>query len=372
LKGQPASVLTQYLLVGSAFVLWLLFKPTDTWPPIFRWFLAALALMWVVSIGLSIAHSDLFNLTAFLAPVGIAMIWVKKPTLKATFTAGDAFAWGLVGSAAAAQLLEILGIKSLHFEGWNRLSIKLWDQIPFLFRIIDYLHRWEGPFGNVNYAGPIGAFLLVYGLFRRGPNRVIFVIVGALITGASDGRASLIASAAGVLTAVILLPTIGRIRLPMWIRLALPGAFAIAAVFLLFTRDPTWNGRTPIWSAYLVGWTQSPISGVGETGITAAIGAGQVPLGATHGHSLFIDPLLRYGAIGAAVVALVVAIAIVIALRAGLRGWAVGAAIIANFLVVGLSEDLVEWHYLTIALVPILLASMLGACWQVEKPKEPR
>jgi hypothetical protein len=36
LKGQPAVVLTNYLLVGLTFALWLLFKPTDTWPPIFR------------------------------------------------------------------------------------------------------------------------------------------------------------------------------------------------------------------------------------------------------------------------------------------------------------------------------------------------
>ena len=189
---------------------------------------------------------------------------------------------------------------------------------------------------------------------------------------ASDGRASLVASAAGVLTAVILLPSIGRMTLPKWTRITLVAAFGAAAVFLLITRDPTLNGRTPIWSSYLAGWTNSPISGVGETGITAAIGAGEMALGATHGHSLFIDPLLRYGSIGALVVILVVAIAIVIALRAGRRGFAIGAAIIATSMVDGLSEDLVEWSYLSIAVVPVVLASMLGACWLVDNPRERR
>ena len=372
LKGQPASVLTQYILVGLAFALWLLFKPVDSWPPIFRWLLAALALMWLIGIALSIVHGDLFNWTAFLAPVAIAMIWLKKPALKATFTAGDAFAWGLVAIAAAAQLLDIFGFKSLNFEGWNRLSIKLWDQFPFLFRIIDYLHRWAGPFGNVNYAGPIGAFLLVYGLFRRGPNRVIFVLVGALIMIASDARASIVASVAGMLTAVILLPSIGRLTLPKWARVALAAAFGAALVIFLITRDPTLNGRSPIWSSYLAGWANSPITGVGESGILAAIGAGELPMGATHGHSLFIDPLLRYGAIGALVVISVVAIAIVIALRAGMRGWAIGAAMMATSMVDGLSEDLVEWRYLSIAVIPIVLASILGACWLVDNPKERR
>ncbi len=372
LKGQPASVLTHYILVGLALVLWLLFKPADTWPPIFRWLLAALALMWLISIALSIVHGDLFNLTAFLAPVAIAMIWLKKPALKASFTAGDVFAWGLVAIVAAAQLLDILGIRSLRFDDWNRLSVKLWDQFPFLFRIIDYLHRWEGPFGNVNYAGPIGAFLIIYGLFRRGPSRVTFVLVGALVVIASDARASLVASATGILTAVILLPSIGRLTLPKWTRVALAGAFGAALAFLLITRDPTLNGRSPIWSSYLAGWTSSPITGVGESGILAAIGAGELPMGATHGHSLVIDPLLRYGSIGALVVLLVVAIAIVIALRAGMRGWAIGAAIMATCIVDGLSEDLVEWRYLSIAVVPILLATMLGACWLIDHPREHR
>jgi len=372
-KGQPASVLTEYLLFGAAFALWLLFKPTDLWTPIFRWFLAALALLWLITITLSVAHGDLFNWTAFLAPVAMAMIWLKKPTLKATFTAGDVFAWGLVAITAAAQILDILGIRSLNFEGWNRLSIKVWDQFPVLFRITDYLHRWEGPFGNVNYAGPVGAFLLVYGLFRRGPSRVIFIIVGGLIMGASDARASLMASAAGVLTAVILVPSIGRVRLPVWMRLALAAAIAAIAAFLLVTRDPTWNGRTPIWSSYIDVWSQARIFGVGETGIFMALGTGQIPVGASHGHNIIIDPLLRYGAIGAAFVVFVTAIAIAIALRAGLRGWAVGAAIMATVLVDGLSEDLVEWRYLSMAVVPIVLASMLGAhLLEVENPDKQR
>ena len=371
-KGQPAGVIVKVVLVAASFVLWWLFKPTDIWPPILRWLLAALALTWLITIALSVARDDLFNLTAFLGPVAIAMIWLKKPTLKATFTAGDVFAWGLVSIAAAAQLLDIFGIKSLNFEGWNRLSTKVWDQFPFLFRIIDYLHRWEGPFGNVNYAGPIGAFLLVYGLFRRGPSRVIFVLAGALIVIASDGRASLVASATGVLTAIILLPSIGRITLPTWTRIALAAAFGATAVFLLITRDPTLNGRTPIWSSYLAGWTNAPISGIGGNGITAAIGAGEVPLGATHGHSLFIDPLLRYGSIGTFVVILVVAIAVVIVLRAGMRGFVVGASIMATSIVDGLSEDLVDWRYLSIALVPIVLAAMLAATWLVDNPRERR
>ena len=158
LKGQPAGVVTKTVLVSAAVLLWLMFKPTETWPPIFRWFLASLALMWLMTITLSVAHGDLFNMTAFLAPVAIAMIWLKKPSLKATFIAGDAFAWSVVAIATAAQLIDSFGIKLLHYEGWNR-----W---PLLTDFIGPIPRWEGPFGNVNFAGPIGAYLIVYGMFE--------------------------------------------------------------------------------------------------------------------------------------------------------------------------------------------------------------
>jgi len=139
---------------------------------------------------------------------------------------------------------------------------------------------------------------------------------------------------------------------------------------VLITRDPTLNVRTPIWSSYLAGWTNAPISGIGGNGITAAISTGEVLLGATQGHSLFIDHLLRYGAIGTFVVILVVAIAVVILLRAGMRGFAVGASIMATSIVDGISEDLVDWRYLSSALVPIVLAAMLAATWLVDNPRE--
>ena len=35
-KGQPAGVIVKVVLVAASFVLWWLFKPTDTWPPILR------------------------------------------------------------------------------------------------------------------------------------------------------------------------------------------------------------------------------------------------------------------------------------------------------------------------------------------------
>ena len=69
---------------------------------------------------------------------------------------------------------------------------------------------------------------------------------------------------------------------------------------------------------------------------------------------------------------MVVAIAVVIVLRAGMRGLVVGASIMGTSIVDGLSEDLVDWRYLSIALVPIVLAAMLAATWLVDNPRERR
>jgi hypothetical protein len=171
LKGQPAAVVMNFAGFGVAFVLWWLYRPRDSWPSVFAWLVGAWALLWAVTVGLSVLHGDLFTLTALLVPAGLAMIWLKKPSLSATYSAGDAFAFGLIGIALASQALDFAGIRASDFEGWSRIPGQT-QVIEFAYRnfgslLGDYtgpLARWMGPFGNVNYEGPIGAFLLVYGL----------------------------------------------------------------------------------------------------------------------------------------------------------------------------------------------------------------
>ena len=362
LKGQNAAVVIDFLGFGIAVLLWWYYRPRDSWPPEFAWLIGAWGALWAITIGLSVFHGDLFNVTAILVLPILAMIWLKKPSLPATFTAGDVFAACLIGIAIAGQLLDWADIKALHYEGWNR-----W---PLLTDITGPIGRWEGPFGNVNYAGPVGVFLLVFGLLRPSWRRALFVVAGAVIILMSDSRSAVFSCAIGIAALIAVAPRLGHLLTPTWLRIAAPTAVAVAFAGYVVAIDQTLNLRTPVWETFLSLWTTSPITGVGATGIQAAIDDGSLQSWANHGHSLAIDPLVRYGLIGLLAVAAVLVTTGIIATKAARTGFAAPLVLLATFVTAGISEDLVDWRYLGVQAVPIMLAALLGAAWLAQERRE--
>ena len=361
-KGQNPGVVIDFVGFGIAVLLWWCYRPNDSWPPEFAWLIGAWAALWVVTIGLSVFHGDLFNVTAILVLPILAMIWLKKPSLPAIFTAGDLFAVCLIAIAVASQLLDLVGISSLHYEGWNR-----W---PLLTEITGPIGRWEGPFGNVNYAGPIGVFLLVFGLLRPSWRRILYVVTGAVIILISDSRSAVFACAVGIAALIAFAPRLGTWHTPIWLRIAAPVSVIASFAGYIFAIDPTLNLRTPVWETFLSQWTTSPITGVGATGIQAAINDGTLQSWANHGHSLAIDPLTRYGIIGLLAVAAVVVATGIISSKAARTGFAAPVVLFATFVAGGISEDLVDWRYLGVQAVPFLLAGLIGAAWLAEECRE--
>jgi len=362
LKGQPAAVVIYFAGFGVSFVLWWLYRPRDCWPPVFDWLVGAWALLWAVTVGLSVLHGDLFNLTAILVLPSIAMIWLKRASFSSCFIAGDSFAVALVAVAIASQLLDFGDIKALHYEGWNR-----W---PLLTDITGPIGRWEGPFGNVNYAGPIGSFLVVFGLMRPGGRRVLFVAAGGVIILMSDSRTAILSCAVGIAVLIAVAPKLGAIRTPLFLRIAAPLAVCIAFAGYVLVIDPTLNLRTPVWEVFLSQWTTSPVTGVGASGIQDQIDGGTLQAWANHGHNLVIDALMRYGALGVAALAGVVIATGVIATKAARVGFAASAVILATSLADGISEDLVDWRYLGVQAMPLMLAGLLGAAWLTQVRRE--
>jgi len=358
-KGQNAAVVIDFVGFGIAVLLWWFYRPSDSWPPEFAWLIGAWGALWAITIGLSVFHSDLFNLTAILVLPILAMIWFKKPSLPAIFTAGDLFAVSLIAIAVASQLLDLVDIKDLHYEGWNR-----W---PLLIDVIGPIGRWEGPFGNVNYAGPVGVFLLIYGLLRPSWRRAIFAVSGVVIILASNSRSAVLACAVGIAVLIAVTPRLGHLRTPTWLRIAAPAAVAVAFTGYVVAIDPTLNLRTPVWETFLSQWLTSPITGVGTTGIQAAIEDGSLQAWANHGHSLAIDPLTRYGLIGFLAVVVVIVATGVIAIKAARAGFAAPVVLLATFVAGGISDNLVDWRYLGIQAVTILLAGVLGSLWLVQE-----
>lgn len=140
------------------------------------------------------------------------------------------------------------------------------------------------------------------------------------------------------------------------------GVVVGAFVALVVALDPTINGRTTVWSLFWNLFSSSPFVGVGGDGIASAIqGDGLLDGWATHGHNILIDPLARFGFFGALALLVAVSSALVLTLRAARAGQQSGLVLLACFLAVGVTEDVVDWRYLGIQALPLLLAATLGA-----------
>ncbi len=186
---------------------------------------------------------------------------------------------------------------------------------------------------------------------------------GAIIILMSDSRSAVLSCAVGIAVLIAVMPRLGHLLTPTWLRIAAPTAVAVAFTGYVVAIDPTLNLRTPVWETFLSLWTTSPITGVGATGIQASIEDGSLQSWANHGHSLAIDPLTRYGLIGLLAVGAVIVATGVIATKAARTGFAAPVVILATFVAGGISDNLVDWRYLGVQAVTILLAGLLGAVW---------
>ena len=353
LGAQPLSTVLALLGTGIALALWFLYRPRQPWPLLFQVFMGGLLAVWIFAVVMANIHGDAFNLTVLLMPLLLLMVWLKRPQPRDVWRAGDALAWSLIAMAVAAQLLDLVGLRELRYDFWNRL--------PFIDQIIGPIGRWEGPFGSSNLAGPIGAFLVAYGLFRCGLSRLAMVSTGGAIVFMSDSRTGYLGVLVALFVATIFRPRIGRYRMT-GVRRAVLFAVAVGAfVAFAVALDPTVNGRTTVWSLFWNLFSSSPFVGVGGEGIANAIqGDGFLDGWATHGHNILIDPLARFGVFGVAALLVAVSSAFVLTFRAAKVGQKAGLVLLACFLAVGVAEDVVDWRYLGIQALPLLLATMLG------------
>ena len=352
-SGQPLSVVLAFVGTSVALVLWLLYAPQQFWPALFQVFIGALVLAWVFAVIAAAFHRDAFNLVASLVPVSLVMVWFKRPHARDVWRAGDAFAWSIIFVAVAAQMLDWLGIRELRYDFWNRL--------PLIDQIIGPIGRWEGPFGNSNLAGPIGAFLVAYGMYRYGWSRWAMVITGGVIVFLSDSRTGYLGLLVALFVAALYRPRIGRVQMNGISRAIALAVAAVAFVALIVLLDPTINNRIPVWATFWNLWWSSPLVGVGGDGIANAIqGDGLLGGWATHGHNIFVDPLARSGLLGLLPLLIALLSALILTLRAAEVGRQAGLVVLACFLAIGITEDVVDWRYLGIQVFPLLLAAMLG------------
>jgi len=207
--------------------------------------------------------------------------------------------------------------------------------------------RWEGPFGNPNYAGPIVAFLIVYGLSITGIAKWLIAAPSFILLLASGSRSGFLGLVAGLAVYFVFSKCDSLSRLSTTFRVAsLAIAMPIYVIFSLLM-DPTLNGRLPIWPYYLDYWVTSPMKGVGTNFINSLVVNGEVPPVNVHAHNMILDLAGRNGTGALLLVVLALVLAWGLGLRSAKMGNAAGLALITSFIAIGLTEVHGSWGYLS-------------------------
>lgn len=364
-KGQGASVLIGLASLALSVLLWIPYRSAGQFPRLAQIALGLILTMWLLQTLLIQLDDSLFNLMTFGLPVLMVLVLLKPPSSRDLIVSGWLFAYLLIFVGVLALLLDAMHLTASAFvaqrTGFSRL--------PILSDLLGIDTRWEGPYGNVNYAAPVGGFLLVFGASVAKPHRVPIILGGLFILVLSQGRAALFATAAGLLVVVLSSKWVSSLPKATMVRqLTVLGALLIGGSYIwLF--DRTLALRTDVWSDFLAMWQRSPWLGVGSSGIADYVSEG-TSMGLTrqtHGHSIFIDMLTRYGLLMLLLSVAILICILWVSIKAARHGDSMGLALFVFAVVAGTVETTISWSYLGILTVPLVL-SLLASGSALSKP----
>jgi O-antigen ligase len=349
-KGQGAQILVPFVFLAAGFGLWIVYVTELTWPKITKVFLALVLAYWFYARILDSIQNDAVNYTAFILPIVICMIYLKPITTKTTLFTLDGLSILIIAISIVAQIAVKLDLVTPRTEFPHRL--------PF-FPILGFDSRWEGVFGNVNYSGPVGAFLLVYGVGRGKLRGVVIAVAGLVFLLASESRGAIVAAFIGCLIIVIFKPTWGRWKLSLPVRLSVGSVLIFVPLIAAILSDPTGNGRLTIWADFISVSPRAPLFGVSEKQISAYLQQGDLSFFSTHGHNTFVQSLVTQGIFGLALLISLFVIGLVITIKAAHKHLVVGLAVFITALGCNIDEDLITGNYLSIQYAAIILSVML-------------
>jgi hypothetical protein len=357
-KAQPAAVVVTYGGVALAVVLGVLLRRSADQNSYSRWFLGLMGAAWVVHISITLLHGDAFNFNAWLYLPVLALLAVRPPTARELVVALRILGWSLAVVIVATLVLELTGvIDPMYMDpelvAWE--SDRYW--LP-LNGLLDMEGRWPGPFGHSGDTGAVAALVVVIGLAFRGRFAWIVVSIGVLGLLLTSVRVAMVATVVGI--AILVLFSRSRLvqRIPMWLRLSAAILGVVAVVAVMLGQSSSLTGRTTIWPPFVDLWLTSPVTGVGATGIAAN---GGITALSVHAHNQYLDALVRTGLIGFLVQAAALGYGIWLSLRAMVRGMAGPMAVIAAYLVIGITQAMNDWIYPGIPVLALILCILLAA-----------
>lgn len=354
LKAQPVSLVLEFTCFAAALILWIPYRPPKSASPLLTAFMIGNLAAWAAIAWLVRADGGGFNFGTWLAVPLLLMILIKPPTFRSALSGTDAFALSLVAITVASHVLHVTHA----FEFPHAFESRL----PEFLRGIGLENRWEGPFASTSDAGPVGAFLAFYSLMRHGWLRWILLAGGLFILLASWSWTSIFAALAGLIVLTWFTPRIGAVTMTNARRLVATILFVAGGLVFVVVKDPTFNGRIPIWGDYISAWLKYPWTGMGTSGILSHPNM----FSHEHAHNYYIDILTRHGVLGFIVTVPVIALAGAMAFAAGIRGLKVIPALFTVWALCLVGETLIDWRYIGYALMQLLLIGIMCSVYLSE------
>jgi hypothetical protein len=356
-KGQDLGVLATLGASAVVVLLWIPFRGDGRVRGLPLAFIAVSCAAWLVGLLRIQADDSLFTEGVVAVPVILVALALKRPSSRDLRIALLVLAYGLSLASVLSIPLGRLGWIPDGFEGVDSALCRL----SFLCDLTGGLPRWAGPFGSVNYAAPIGAFLVVVGLmFRRG-NRWLLCVSGILVLVLSQGRTALFALLVALLILFLGSSQIrhrAHARLITWVTIV---AFGVLTVIYIVVVDPTLNGRTAIWGSFLQLWRTSPMTGVGDSGVTTFLTDSGTSVTVNHAHSVFIDLLIRSGIVPTVLGVCALLLAVLATARVLRARGPAPLALVAFVIAAGLTETTYGWIYWSVYSAAVTWAVLSSA-----------
>lgn len=363
-KAQDLGVVLAIILSAVAVGAWLPYRAQARSPRLVAITIALILVAWLVQVLRIQLDGALFNVTTFCLPLLLLLLALKPPSASDMRLAGLFLFYAVAIIALVSLPLEFLGLMPSGFEGADNGVCRL----SVFCDLLNNLNRWAGPFGSVNYAGPMGALLIVYGAAQRRTHAWILVSTGVLVMLLSQGRTAIFAAVAGLAIIILWGSRVSRSPNRRNIRaLTLSGLVAVGVLYIVAI-DPTLNGRVAIWGDLLGLWRNKPWTGLGTSGIVENVEQSNGVGMALHAHSVVLDQLVRWGPAQALLTVVILVLIVIAAARAlplaGPGPLAVSIAVI----VAGLVETMHDWTYWSI-IVAMLVWTLVS--W-VHDQSDPR
>lgn len=343
--------------------LWLFYKSVWKSSPVFQVLLGLIIIAWLYQSILQVLDGYSFNHTTYFLPVLLILIFLKAPTRDQMWIAGLVLGYSLVAIMLVSLFL------GGHFGIPSGFDVS--DRGPSRFPIISDIFgidlRWGGPFGSVNLVTPAGALMVMLGTLYGKWHRATFLCVGIMVLFLGQARTSYFALGFALLVLLVWSKWLDRVRFSSFIKWATMVASFVFAISYIYILDPSLALRVPVWRDYLGLLHDSLLRGVGSSGVDLYVSEMAVTtLGRTihnHGHSVYVDGLVRYGVIWLLLTLSVFAVTFIVAWK-GRHGplSSRGIAIVLFVFLAGLTETIYSWAYVTIYLLALILVTGISTC----------